>query len=79
MPATIPIDIAGATLDFRYTQRALHYPWSVEQSSSDYATSRAVVGVRYHRLEHFQLGRDGNTLDQPHSPVEGLVFEYSFF
>ena len=53
---------------------ALHCPWSVEESSSDYTASRAVVGVRHRRLEPFQLGRDGYTLDQPHSPVVGLAF-----
>ena len=71
MPTNTPLYIVGATLD---TQTALHCPWSVEESSSDYATSRAVVGVRYHRPETFQLGRGGYTLDQPHSPVVGLAF-----
>ena len=71
MPTNTPLYIVGATLD---TQTALHCPWSVEESSSDYTASRAVVGVRHRRLEHLQLGRDGYTLDQPHSPVVGLAF-----
>ena len=72
MPTTIPIDIVGATLD----THTWHYiiPGVCEECSSDYATDRAVVGVRYHRPETFQLGRGGYTLDQPHSPVVGLAF-----